>query len=61
MKALESMFSDIDERKDKSVPKSTFSGQFQGNEDTPRGSKRSEVLNGNATLVKNDLVAVKPL
>jgi hypothetical protein len=66
MKKLESMSSDIDQRKDKSVPKSTFSGLFQGNEDAPRGSKRSAILSGNcdpsnATAVNNDLVAVKPL
>jgi hypothetical protein len=47
MKKLEAMSSDIDELKEKSVPKSTFSGLFQGNGDTPRGSKRTALLNGN--------------
>jgi hypothetical protein len=61
MKKLESMSSDIDQLKEKSVPKITYSGLFLANEDTPRGSKRSAILNENATPVNIDLVAVKPL
>jgi hypothetical protein len=47
MKKLESMSSEIDQLKEKTVPKSTFSGLFQENGDNLRGSKRSAILNGN--------------
>jgi hypothetical protein len=41
------MSSDIDQLKVKAAPRSSFAGLFQGNDDTPRGSKRTALLNGN--------------
>jgi hypothetical protein len=52
MKKLESMSSEIDQLKEKTVPKSTFSGLFQENGDNLRGSKRSAILNGNGDHLK---------